>query len=356
MKKKSSPQFPPAKTRNKFLRLSYIFLLILFILLIIAGHYLLGKKETKIEPTAPHPINKLIAIEEKTPNIVAEKEDEADDESENGDEENTSDEESPWTLLKTALPSRFAQSPSKERPARVAIILTGLGLNKGWTEKVLETFRGKISLVFSPYSPDLTEQIEQASLKGYQPIVALPMEPNSYPTIDPGPYTILTGVNAEENMKKLKVILEKIPPGIAIMGEYGSKFTKSKIDLTPILTELKKQGRIFVDPNTTIYSQVQSTCKVLDTPCFQIDFTLPISLTASERDDYFKKIIQNSHENGIIVISVPAIPMFISYLQEWIGSIDKSDINLVMINELINSEYKDQGKTNVQRQDSHQPG
>lgn len=361
MKKKSSPPYPSAKTRRKFFHLSYPFVLMLIILVIIASHYLLGKKEAKKEQTASPSIRTSIPSEEKAPNTFTEKEDEAEEENENGDEENTKDEESPWTLLKTALPPRFSQSPSKDRPARVAIILTGLGLNKAWTDKVLESFKGKISLAYSPYSPKLTEQLEQATLKGYQPMVALPMESNSYPTIDTGPYTLLTAVNSEENMRKLKNILEKTPPGTAVIGEYGGKFTKSTTDLTPILIELKNQGRIFVDPNTTIYSQVQSTCKVLNTPCFQVDLTLPLTTTTAERDDFFKKIIQNSQENGIIVISVPAIPLFISYLQEWVGILDKSGINLVMITELKNPEYslvspKDQGKIDVQRQDSHQPG
>lgn len=361
MKKKSSPPYLLIKSKNKFFRLSYLFFVMLIILLIGAGHYLLRKNQVKIEQNPSKSISTSSIPEEKVSNTVPEKSDDVEEENENSDEENTVDEESPWTLLKTALPPRFSQSPLKEHPTRVAIILTGLGLNKAWTEKVLETFKGKLSLVYSPYSPNLTEQLEQASLKGYHPMVALPMEPNSYPTIDPGFYTVLTAVNSEENIRKLKGILEKTPPGTAIMGEYGSKFTKSTTDLTPILTELKNQARTFVDPNTTVYSQVQRTCRVLDTPCFQVDLTLPITITASERDDFFKKIVQYSKENGIIVISVPAIPQFISYLHEWIGTLEKNGINLVMITELKNPENslvysKDQGKPDVQRQDSHQPG
>jgi len=279
---------------------------------------------------------------------------------EDEDEENTPDAESSWTLLKTALPSRYFEPSVKAETPSIALILTGLGLNKALTDRVLETFKGKITLAFSPYSSNLNDQLQRATSLGYHTLISLPMEPDSYPNPDPGPYTVLTGVNATENIKKTKAVLEKTSKGSDIIGDYGSQFTTSPKDLEPVLTEIKNHGSLFIDPNTTIHSQVQNTCKALDMKCPQVDLTLPVAANSTERDEFFKKIIPIAKENGIIIISVPAIPTFVDHLIEWIDTLDTNGINFVTIAGIKAPEHsldtsKKQGIIDANRQDSHQP-
>ena len=76
--------------------------------------------------------------------------------------------------------------------------------------------------------------------------MALPMEPYAFPNPDPGPHTLLTGVKAEENIFKTKDILKKVPNGIGIIGDYGSRFTLSQGDLEPILKEIQNHGSTFI--------------------------------------------------------------------------------------------------------------
>jgi polysaccharide deacetylase 2 family uncharacterized protein YibQ len=187
------------------------------------------------------------------------------------------------------------------------------------------------------------------------------MEPYSYPNPDPGPYTVLTGAKEADNINKTKLVLAKTPPGTGVIGDYGSRFAISKVDLAPVLKEVKNHGSVFIDPNTTLHSQIQNTCKTLDMRCFQVDLTLPASANLKEKDDFIKKIIQNSKENGIIIASVPAIPAFTNELPEWIDTFGKHNIKLVTIASLqtpelsLDASGSNQGTTNVNEQDSHQP-
>ena len=160
------------------------------------------------------------------------------------------------------------------------------------------------------------------------------MESYEYPNPDPGPYTVLTGVNATENIKKTKTILEKAPKGTVIMGEYGSRFITSQDDLEPVLREIKNHDRVFIDPNRMLNSHVQKTCKALDMTCHQIDMLLPLSADSTQRDEFFKKIIQNARENGTIVVSMPAVPAFLDHLLEWTDILEKNCIKLVTIDNL----------------------
>jgi polysaccharide deacetylase 2 family uncharacterized protein YibQ len=255
-------------------------------------------------------------------------------EEEDNDDDELPDSRSPWTLLKTALPSQFSEPMVKTETPVIVIILTGLGLNKEWTTQVLTTFKGKTTFAFSSYSPNLKGQLQEAISFGNQVLVALPMEPYTFPNPDPGPHTLLTGVKAEENILKTKNILKKIPSGIGIIGDYGSRFTLSQTDLEPVLKEIKDHGSVFVDPYTTLHSQVQGICKLLGMGCHQVNLTLTLTENDARRDEFFKKVIQNAKENGIIIVSVPAIPAFTDYLLEWIAVSEKKGINFVTIAQL----------------------
>ncbi len=277
------------------------------------------------------------------------------EENEDEDEEESNDESSPWTVLKTALPSKYYKPMAQTETPTVAVILTGLGLNKNWTAHVLTTFKDKATFAFSPYSSNIEDQLQEATNLGHQALIALPLEPYNYPNPDPGPHTLLTGVKAEENIAKTKAILKKIPKGIGIIGEYGSRFTLSQPDLEPVLKEIKKHGSIFIDPYTTLHSQVQQTCKLLDMGCHQVDLKLTASEAVTQSDEFFKKVIQSAKENGIIIVTVPAIPAFTDRLLEWIDTLEKKGINFVTIARLKTPELSAdtsveyQGATNVSR-------
>jgi polysaccharide deacetylase 2 family uncharacterized protein YibQ len=282
---------------------------------------------------------------EEEPNLTNEEE-----ESDDGDED-SEDSSSPWSVLKTALPPPFFEPMVKTETPAIAIILTGLGLNKDWTTQVLSTFKGKVTFAFSPYSPNFQEQLQEATNLGNQVLMSLPMEPYTFPNPDPGPYTLLTGVKAEENISKTQAILKKISNGMGVIGDGGSRFTLSQTDLEPVLKEIKGNGSVFIDPYTTLHSQVQETCKALGMTCPQVNLKITLAETDTQKDDFFEKVIQRAKENGIIIVSVPAIPAFTDYLLGWMAASEKKGINFVTITHLkplaLSTGY--QGAENVSR-------
>jgi polysaccharide deacetylase 2 family uncharacterized protein YibQ len=253
---------------------------------------------------------------------------------EGDDDEDVPAERSPWTLLQTALPSCYEKGAFPTKTPAVAFILTGLGLNKDWTEEVLTTLRGNVTIAISPYSHNVEECLIQASKMGYHGIIGLPLEPYDYPNPDPGPLTVLTGSSPEENRRKTKSVLAKAPKSVSVIGEHGSRFTLSEAELEPVLKEIRNYGSAFIDPRTTLYSKVPKICKVLGMNCHQVDLTLPLRANTKDIDDFFKKVIRNAQENGIVIVSIPAIPDFIRLLTNWTDVLEDKGITLVTIDDL----------------------
>lgn len=252
---------------------------------------------------------------------------------EDGDDDEDTAEHSPWTLLQTALPPYYEKNAFSTSTPAVAFILTGLGLNKDWTEDVLTTLGGNVTIAISPYSHNIEEHLIQANQMGYQGIIGLPLESYDYPHSDPGPLTVLTGAPPEENRRKTKSVLAKAP-GASVIGEYGSRFTVSEAELEPVLKEIRESGAAFIDPRTTLYSKVPKICKVLRMNCHQVDLSLPIRANTKDVDEFFKKVIRNAQENGIVIVSIPAIPDFIRQLPNWMDVLEDKGITLVTIADL----------------------
>lgn len=337
---------------NKVFRVSgsvYVLIILIAIVIVGGGRYFWKEREVEREPLPQIHLPQPLPDDTKEPA----------DEEESEDEEDSSDQDSPWTLLKTALPSRYYEPPANTQTPSVAIILTGLGLNKSWTDHVLATLQGKVTLAFSPYSQNINDQLREATSLGYEVLIALPMEPYNYPNPDPGPLTLLAGVNPQKNIERTRTILEKTPKGTGLIREHGSRFILSQADLEPVLKEIKNHGSIFIDSNTSLHSQVQRTCKTLDMSCHQIDLTLPLSANFTQTDEFLKKVIQSAKENGIIIVSMPAIPAFIDHLIKWIGTLKENGINLVTMSNLKTLEFPPEasgdyeGGTNADKQDPH---
>jgi hypothetical protein len=89
--------------------------------------------------------------------------------------------------------------------------------------------------------------------------------------------------------------------------------------------------------------------------------TLALAAHSAEGDEFFKKIIQSAKENGIIIVSVPAISAFIEHLPEWMDTLEKGGINFRRIATLkfpelsLRNTREHQGTTDANKQEPYQP-
>ena len=68
--------------------------------------------------------------------------------------------------------------------------------------------------------------------------------------------------------------------------------------------------------------------------CYQVDLTLPLRSDSKDTEAFFKKVIRNAQENGIVIVSIPAIPDFIRLLTNWMDALEDKGIALVTIADL----------------------
>jgi polysaccharide deacetylase 2 family uncharacterized protein YibQ len=147
----------------------------------------------------------------------------------------------PW--LAYAVPA----AANHGRPV-VAIVLDDLGLDRRRSQRSAE-LPGPLTHSYMSYAPDLREQSEYGRRRGHELMLHLPMEPEG-PFNYPGPNALMTGLSAEENLRRLYWSLDRFEGFVGVNNHMGSRFTASREAMTLVLAELNRRGLLFLDSRT----------------------------------------------------------------------------------------------------------
>ena len=151
-----------------------------------------------------------------------------------------------------------------DRP-RIAIVVAGLGLGRAATTAAIK-LPGAVTLAFASHARDLQQWIDLARAAGHEVLLDLPMEPENYPAIDPGPQALLTSLSSAENAERLKWHLGRASGYVGVTHNMGSRFTASSDQMRPILSALKVRGLMFLDARTSANSVAASLATAIGLP------------------------------------------------------------------------------------------
>jgi len=134
-----------------------------------------------------------------------------------------------------------------DRRPRLAIVISGLGLDAANTQAAITRLPPAVTLAFSPYAHDLAVWIAAARQAGHEVLLGLPMEPTDYPRQDPGPETLLATLEPAQNLTRLHWVMGRGTTYVGLIGIMGDRFESERGAIAPVFDELKKRGLMFVD-------------------------------------------------------------------------------------------------------------
>ena len=127
----------------------------------------------------------------------------------------------------------------------------GLGVGATGTQRALAKLPGAVTLAFAPYGADVERWSARARADGHEVLLQVPMEPFDYPDNDPGPQTLLTSLDAEQNLDRLHWLMSRFQGYVGIANYMGARFTASEQALAPVLREAAKRGLIYFDDGSS---------------------------------------------------------------------------------------------------------
>ena len=232
-----------------------------------------------------------------------------------------------------ARPSRYVVAKAGD-PPRVAILVTGLGLPDTPAGDVLKGLPAPVSVAYGAYGRNLQESVSRARDNGHEVLLQIPLEPNNYPTVDPGPHTLLTTLPPEENMKRLQWLMSRYTGYVGVTNHMGEKFEATSASLTPVLEELKRRGLLYVDDGSVKDSTVSQIAGTIG-----LDYSVAsVQIDASNLAKQLAQLEATAKERGAAIGVVKATPATVKQLSDWAAKLQAKGFVLVPVSAAVRSQ------------------
>ena len=232
-----------------------------------------------------------------------------------------------------ARPSRYVVAKAGD-PPRIAVLVTGLGLPDAPDGDVLKGLPAAVSVAYGAYGRNLQESVSRARGNGHEVLLQIPLEPNNYPTVDPGPHTLLTTLPPQDNMKRLQWLMSRYTGYVGVTNHMGEKFEATSESLTPVLEELKRRGLLYVDDGSAKDSTVSQIARAIG-----LDYSVAnVQIDPGNLAKQLAQLEAAAKERGAAIGVVKATPATVKQLSDWAAKLEAKGFVLVPVSAAVRSQ------------------
>ena len=145
------------------------------------------------------------------------------------------------------LPNDVGKGP------RMVVVIDDIGDNPTMAANLME-LPFPVTLAILPQRPRTRAVAAQAAARGIEVILHQPMQPTSYPRVNPGPGALFTDMDTARIQATLNENLDEVPEAIGINNHMGSAFTGDAAGMAAVMPVLKARGLFFMDSVTSAAS------------------------------------------------------------------------------------------------------
>jgi polysaccharide deacetylase 2 family uncharacterized protein YibQ len=228
----------------------------------------------------------------------------------------------------TAYAGEADRARAAKMPA-VAIVVGGLGVGAAKTTDAIMKLPPAVTLAFTPYGSDPAKLAERARAQRHEILLQIPMEPFDYPDNDPGPQTLLTTLDAEQNLDRLYWHLSRLQGYAGVANFMGGRFVVAEPVMQPIIREAAKRGLGYLDDGSAPRSVAASLAAGLAMPFAKADLSIDAVPTAVEIDRELAQLEAEAKERGVAVGVASALPISIERIGAWSRTLESRGVMLV---------------------------
>jgi polysaccharide deacetylase 2 family uncharacterized protein YibQ len=161
------------------------------------------------------------------------------------------------------------------------------------------------------------------------------MEPFDYPHNDPGPYTLLTQSDVDENLDKLDWLLSRFAGYAGVVSDQGDRLLSSGEDLKPIVKALNERGLYFLDHGNAKRSMVGPLAGVLAMPWGTSISTIDKGASRAAIDSRLLQLEEFARENKMAIGAGDAFPVTIERIKAWAETLEAKGVVLAPVSAAI---------------------
>ncbi len=222
--------------------------------------------------------------------------------------------------------------PPAAPQARIALIITELGLSERATLAAIRDFPPEVTLAFLPTRRTIGPQ---GRLTGHEVLLQVPMEPDAFPADDPGDLALLTNLSAGENQRRLSLLADRTDGYVGLASFQGSRYVREIDSMRGVLGFVAEQGKFFVDLTGVSTSTVPSLARELGLPVGTASLQLDRSPSRPALRQAFGQAEQLALRDGIAVAVAGTYPSTFLELADWLPTLTARGIELVPVSRAV---------------------
>ena len=137
---------------------------------------------------------------------------------------------------------------------RIAILVTGLGLDGPLTDEAIRTLPAAVTLAFSPYGQGLDAAVDRAKAAGHEVLLQLAVAGDGNAAAI-APHALRAGVTRAELIDDLHWLMSRMSGYVGISNLSGGSFATDHAAMTTMLQEIGGRGLLYVEDRRSMETE-----------------------------------------------------------------------------------------------------
>ena len=239
-----------------------------------------------------------------------------------------------WLNPQLGYHLHFRKPISKAVPARVAIIIDDIGSSLTLLQSLLMVEQ-PLTLSIIPDLPYSAEAARLGHRKGWDIMLHLPMEPDDYPSTNPGQGAILSSMSQSEVEQIIEDNVYSIPYLKGINNHMGSRITRDREAISSVLECVRKHRLFFIDSRTSEDSIACEVARNMNIPAAARTIFLDEVAEVSHSQNQLLRSVELAQLNGYAICIGHIYPSTIEALKTTLPLLQKKGVKLVFASEVV---------------------
>ncbi|HEX9147846.1 MAG TPA: divergent polysaccharide deacetylase family protein [Thermoanaerobaculia bacterium] len=232
-------------------------------------------------------------------------------------------------------------SPLPAAQARIAIVIDDLGNDADALERIARWPYAVAGAVL-PGLPGSAGAARRLAASGKEVLLHLPMEPDGYPLVAPGPGVILRSDTDEAIAHTVIEDLASVPGAVGVNNHMGSAATADPRVMRAVVRVLAERGLFFIDSRTTEATVARRVADEAALPAVSRRVFLDAVPSASAIERAYRDLLAKAKKDGSALAIGHPHPATLELLERELPRVREEGIALVPVSRLAHS-----GKTRV---------
>jgi len=233
--------------------------------------------------------------------------------------------------LPSAAPTLAPEpSPAPVLAARIAIVIDDLGNDREAVERIAR-WPFRVAGAVLPGLPGSAETARRLSASGKEVLLHLPMEPDGYPRIRPGPGVVLRSDSDEKIAQTVVDDLETVPGAVGVNNHMGSAATADPRVMRAVVRVLTARRLFLLDSRTTEATVARRIADEESLPAVSRKVFLDAVESEDALERSFRDLVRRAKKDGTALAIGHPHPATLALLERELPLLHSQGVELVTV-------------------------